>query len=160
MTQDQFTELFWLIFDHLPDARVKESVLAYWKSKDPNCPFILTQEDAVQSLFRSIEYAATLNVSIGFNLKQITDRKHSLIEIIYHEIAHTYHFTRDGILFSDYRERPVVQEICEIEARRLSRRWCSILLHRVSLRAPLQSNSLILQAAKHYNLAPLVVGSV
>jgi protein-arginine kinase len=97
--------------------------------------------------------------TIAFDQKQIKDRKNSLLDVIYHEIAHCFHYADNNWLLIDYKENPSMKQECELRAIRLSRRWRNTIKHNArGTKNDLQSNVLLIRASHWYDVTPLEIG--
>lgn len=156
MEENEFKQLFWLLFEAIPDEKVKILVRDGWRKIGAEIPYICSHRDSISHM-KPLHYAATDIVGLYFDLEMLTDKKHSLIEVVYHEIAHCYCYAKGSYLMIDYREKPLIKRLCESDAINLSRRWLTTLQHKPKLRKPLETNSLIVQASKSFCLDPLVI---
>ena len=121
-------------------------------------PFIATDPDHI-IVYQPFNYGMTNIVAICFDQQQLHDRTNSLLDVIYHEIGHCYHYAQGGWTLADYRERPLIRAECEAKAMRFSERWRNMIRFNAGMGDSLTSNPLLIRASKWFLLEPLKITS-
>ena len=155
-TEEEFTDLFWTLFNVLPD-KVKSKTKKKWKEISDDVPFVFTDKDHIAA-FKPFDYGMTNIANIAFDQAQLKDRKNSLLDVVYHEIAHCFHYADNNWLLSDYSEDPSMRKECEVKAIHLSKKWRNMINHNArGIRNDLQNNALLIRASQWYDITPLEI---
>ena len=119
-----------------------------WRQIGPDIPFIATDPEHIIA-YQPFNYGMTNIVAICFDQQQLHDRTNSLLDVIYHEIGHCYHYAQGGWTLADYHERPFVRAECEAKAMRFSERWRNMIrFNYAGTDNSLTSNPLLIRASK------------
>lgn len=146
MSQEEkdFEAFVWLLLETIPE---EERTLLM--EKKPNILFLAAPT-------RTVEYAGSIGTTILFCLPKLRDKKHSIVRVIYHELAHSYYLLsgkHDPIMFqhSDTYARQ-----CELTASLTDRTWTKLLSMDAERMKKLGECNPLIAIASQYNCAPLV----
>jgi len=90
-SENEFRELFWLIFETLNDD-IKLRLRSYWQGSEKyigsELPVIYTDQRLIDAW--KVKYGAANACHLFFSIPDLSRKEHPLIIVVYHEIAHCY----------------------------------------------------------------------
>jgi len=150
-TNEEMSQLFWLIFESL-NGDVQQEIRAWWKKMGSDAPQIETNPEHFQS---EVVYVSSVGSLIQFRVDRLADRKHSVLRVIYHELAHCYLAAVGGHSLADYNKR---RDHHESGATKLTKRFSDDLKRAPFQRKNLRANELIERLSTLYDFSPLYIG--
>lgn len=150
-TPEEIRALFWLIFDTL-DEEVRDELKRWWAKSGADAPRIETDPNRFVS---EVIYVASVGSMIQLRLDRLADRKHSLLRVIYHELAHFYIAAVGRHTPAGYDKR---REVHESGATKLTKSFSDDLKRAPLKRKKLRAHPLIEKFSRVYDFSPLYIG--
>lgn len=150
-TPDDMSQVFWLVFGTL-DQEVQDALTRWWSAAGDQFPVIETDPDRFQG---EVAYLGSNGIIFEMRIPKLLDRKHSLLRLIYHELAHAYLAAVGNHPIDDYNRRRIHYES---GATKLEKRFTDNLKASVENRTRLRNDPLIDRLSFVFDFSPLYIG--